>query len=56
MTAIIIKAICAFVFDNPIGKFVAGALLAVTVFGSWLLVHDSKVAAQAQTLGRTDIS
>lgn len=43
------KLACGFVFDNPIGKMVAGGLLAVTVFGSWLLIRDHKVATAAKT-------
>jgi hypothetical protein len=45
----LVKTGLEFVFDNPIGKMIAGGLLAVTVFGSWLLIHDHKVASAAKT-------
>lgn len=52
----IVKTCLEFVFDNPIGKLVAGAALVVTVFGLWLWRHDHKVAEAAKVEVVQDIN
>jgi hypothetical protein len=44
-----LKLVCEFVFDNPIGKAVAGGVLVAGVFFTWLAFHDATVATNATT-------
>lgn len=40
------KTVLGFLFDNPLGKFVAGGVLLAGTFSIWLWQHDTKVAAK----------
>jgi hypothetical protein len=52
----IFKMACGFVFDNPVGKALAGLTLAVGVFSTWLFFHDAKIEQAAKTEVITDIN
>ena len=43
MIAVAFKMLLGFIFDNPIGKAVAGGLGILAVASVWLWQHDNKV-------------
>ena len=43
---IIFKTVLGFLFDNPLGKFVAAGVLLAGTFSVWLWQHDNKVEAK----------
>lgn len=51
-----IKTALEFVFDNPVGKALAGGTLVVGVFMTWLFFHDAKIEAAAKTEVIADIN
>lgn len=51
-----IKTALEFVFDNPIGKAIAGGALVIGVFFGWLFLHDAKIENAATTKVVTTIN
>lgn len=52
----LLKTVCGFVFDNPLGKMMSAGALLLGSFMLWLWTHDANVAAAAQDKLATEIT